>query len=638
MNKTTVYFLFLLSCVFLVTGCLQIRLRNANENYEQFAYAEAAKDYEWVLTRRNIPEAMINVAESYRQMGNSVKTEYWYRKALKLPNANPVWKLYLGEALKKNGNYPEARKMFSEYLLLNRNDLRVIRLMESCDSISQFAADTSLYSISVMRFNTQGENNFSPAFYRGGIVFLSDKNFKGLSKTKSDFNGKRYLDLFYTKKTEKNNWLDPEPLRGEVNGLFNEGPATFTRDFNTMYFTRNNYVSNKVDKNKHNVNVLKIYKAELKEGLWKLKGEMLFNSGDYSVAHPALNSDGTFIYFSSDMPWGYGGTDIYRVKQQGPNVWTKPINIGINVNSEGNELFPFLPNDSTLYFSSNSFAGLGGLDIYVSHFKNGEWSPPLNLGTPVNSSADDFGFIIDSLGQGGFFSSDRFGGVDKIFSFVKNPPKLYAKFNITDKETKSSLEGIAVKVISSCNRDTTFSSDASGSFSLRVSPECDYTFYFNDNQYYFAVDSLTTKGKAISQNITMPVKLERIKLSTPLIWKGIDFKKKDWQLQVSSAPALDNLEKILEQNPQVNIEVCSYTDSRGSDAENLKLTQRRAELVQQYLASRGIKSNRVTARGYGEAKLLNKCTNNLLCLEEDHQVNNRIEIVVKSISKGSPAP
>src|SRR5205085_8038306 len=136
-----------------------------------------------------------------------------------------------------------------------------------------------------------------------------------------------------------------------------------THDFNTMYFTRNNYVSNRIDKNKHNVNVLKIFKAELKEGLWKVKGEMLFNSGDYSVAHPAINSTGTVIYFASDMPWGYGGTDIYRVKLQGPDVWTKPINIGNNVNLEGNELFPFLQNDSTLYFSSNSYGGLGGLDI-----------------------------------------------------------------------------------------------------------------------------------------------------------------------------------------------------------------------------------------------------------------------------------
>lgn len=637
MNRKQISLLLVISCSVFLSGCLQIRLRNANESYEQFAYAEAVKDYEWVLNRKKIPEATVNIAESYRQMGNSVKTEYWYRKALKLPNANPGWKLYLAEALKKNGNYAEAKKMFSEYLLLNRKDYRAMRLMESCDSISSFGEDTSLFTISLLRFNMQGEDNFSPAFYRSGIVFLSDKNYKGLSKTKSDFNGKRYLDLFYAKKTEKGNWLDPEPLRGDVNGLFNEGPAVFLPDFNTMYFTRNNYTSNKIDKNKHNVNVLKIYKAQLREGLWKVDGEMLFNNGDYSVAHPSINSDGTIIYFSSDMPWGYGGTDIYRVKLQGPNVWTKPINIGQNVNMEGNELFPFLQNDSTLYFSSNSNTGLGGLDIFVTHFVNGDWTKPQNLGSPINSSGDDFGFIIDSIGRNGYFSSDRFGS-DKIFSFTKNSPKLFAKFTATDKETGVALPHVAIKATTTCNHDTSVLTNNSGSYSLKLYPDCDYTFSFYDRQYYYNSYILSTKGKTTSQNILLPVKLERVKLNTPAIWKGIDFKKKDWQLQLTSGTALETLVKMLEENPDLKIEVGAYTDSRGSDTENIKLTQRRAELVQQYLSTRGIKAERIIPKGYGEAKLLNKCVNGWLCLEEDHQVNNRIEVTVKSIAQTAANP
>ncbi len=631
MIKKNLAFLFFVSCATLLSGCLQIRLRNANESYEQFAYAEAVKDYEWVLSRKRIPEAIINVAESYRQMGNSDKTEYWYRKALKLPNANPGWKLYLAEALKKNGNYAEAKKMFAEYLQLNRKDYRAMRLMESCDSLSQFSDDSSLFTVSVLRFNMQGEDNFSPTYYKSGIVFLSDKNYKGLSKTKSDFNGKRYLDLFYAKKTEKGNWLDPEPLRGDVNGLFNEGPAVFSSDFNTMFFTRNNYRSNKIDKNKLNVNVLKIFKAEINEGVWKVKDEMHFNSGDYSVAHPAINNDGTVIYFSSDMPWGYGGTDIYRVKLQGPNVWTKPINIGQSVNMEGNELFPFLQNDSTLYFSSNSYTGLGGLDVYVTHFSNGDWSKPQNLGPPINSSADDFGFIIDTLGRSGYFSSDRFGS-DKIFSFAKSPPKLIARFVATDKETEMPLPDMEIKVVASCKHDTIIKTNDGGNANFKLRSGCDYTFYFNEPNHYYSSYSLSTIGKNTSQNFVLPIKLERIKLNKPTIWKGINFKKKDWQLELASGLELEKLVKILDDNPQIKIEIGSYTDSRGSDIENNKLTQRRAELVQQYLISRGVKPERLSAKGYGESKLLNKCSNSLLCLEEDHQVNNRIEITIKSNS------
>ena len=637
--KGKIIFVFFLSfTMLLLTGCLQIRLRTGNESYEQFAYAEAAKDYEWVLAKKKIPEAIINVADCYRQMGNSAKTEYWYRKALKLPNASPVWKLYLGEAMKKNGNYAEAHKMLSEYLVLNRNDRRAARLMESCDSISKYEGDTTLFTISLLRFNTQGENNFSPAFYRNGIAFLSDKNFKGLSKTKSDFNGKRFLDLFFSKQAESGYWLEPEPIKGEVNGLFNEGPATFTRDFNTMYFTRNNYLSNKADKNKNNVNVLKIYKAEFVEGLWKLKGEMFFNSGDYSVGHPAVNSDGTIIYFISDMPWGYGGTDIYSVKSQGGNVWTKPHNIGVSVNSQGNELFPYLQNDSTLYFSSNSYAGLGGLDVYVSHLIDGEWTTPEDLGNPINSSSDDIGFVIDSIGKSGFFSSDRFGGVDKIFSFTRHPPQLKANFTITDKLTKTAIQQVKVKITSSCGKDSIFTTDASGSFSFQLIPDCDYEFQFSNRDYYYTSDSITTKGKAVSQNFDKPVSLDKVKMNTAHIWKGIDFKKKDWQLQLTSGVALETLVKMLEQNSFINIEIAAYTDSRGSDIENLKLTQRRAELVQQYLTSRHIKAERIIAKGYGETKLLNQCVNGLLCLEEDHQINNRIEMIVRGVSKPAPSP
>ena len=364
---------------------------------------------------------------------------------------------------------------------------------------------------------------------------------------------------------------------------------------------------------------------------------MQFNNGDYSAAHPTVNREGTVIYFSSDMPWGYGGTDIYRVKLQGPNIWTKPINIGPNVNAEGNELFPYLQNDSTLYFASNSYQGLGGLDMFVSHFRNGEWTKAQNIGTPVNSSGDDFGFIIDSIGKSGYFSSDRYG-VDKIFSFVKNPPRLTAKIYLTNIQTNALLGGIEVKVITTCNHDTSFVTDSTGKFVLKLIPDCEYTLQFNNHEYYFNYDLLSTKGKATSQDITRTIKLEKIKLNIPQIWRGIDFKKKDWQLQLTSGLELEKLVKTLENNPQLNIEVGAYTDSRGSDVENIKLTQRRAELVQQYLTSRGIKSERITAKGYGEAKLLNNCVNNLLCLEEDHQVNNRIEIIIKSISKTALAP
>lgn len=637
--KLLKYYILTFAVALLMSGCLSIRLRTANENYQQFAYAEAIKDYEWVLQKRKVDEAIIPLAESYRLTGNPVKAEYWYRRAIKLPDPQPKWKFYLAEALMENGKYAEAKQYFSEYLELNRNDFKAMRLMTACDSISQFYVDTTLYTLQPLRFNGMGENNFSPAFYHSGIVFLSDKSYKGLSKSKSDWTGKRYLDLFYAQRTDRGNWIDPEPLRGDVNGRFNEGPAVFTHDYKTIYFTRNNYISSKVEKNKKNVNVLKIYKASTEDGAWKLEEPLAFNSEDYSVCHPAVNSDGTIVYFASDIPWGYGGMDIYMVKWLGGNSWSAPVNLGPEINTDGNEVFPFMQNDSTIYFSSDGHVGLGGLDVYVAHRNGDDWKEIENLNAPVNSSRDDFGFIVDSLERSGYFSSNRVSGTDKIFSFVKNQPHLTANINITGTDQGNSSQPTEITVFVNGNkRDTVLTVMGLGRININLAFNRDYEFSFDNKEYYLKRTALSTKGKRLSQNIPVNVTLRKVEIGKPIVFRGIDFKKKDWQLKVESGDSLEALVELLQTNPRLQVEIGAYTDSRGSDGDNIKLTQKRAEIVMQYLGSRGIRSDRLTAKGYGEAKLLNKCVNNILCLEEDHQVNNRIEVIVKSISKNAPVP
>jgi outer membrane protein OmpA-like peptidoglycan-associated protein len=638
MYKFKIYILLSVAVIFLLSGCLSIRLRTANENYQQFAYAEAIKDYEWVLQKKKVDEAIPRLAECYRLTNNDVKAEYWYKKAVKQPGAPPKWKMYLAEALMKNGKCQEANQYFNEYLELNRNDFKAQRLRSSCDSMDQFYSDTSLYSIQQLRFNGLGEDNFSPAYYHSGIVFLSDKSFKGLTNSKSEWTGKRYLDLFYAARTDKGNWIDPEPLRGEVNGRFNEGPAVFTKDYTTMYFTRNNYLSSKIEKNKKNVNVLKIFKAHTEDGVWKIDPVLSFNSDDYSICHPAINSDGSVIYFASDIPWGYGGMDIYKVNWLGGNNWSQPVNLGPIVNTEGNEVFPFLQNDSTLFYSSDGQKGMGGLDIYMAINTNDEWNIVENLNAPINSSKDDFGFIIDSLDRTGFFSTNRIAGVDKIFSFSRNKPHLTANISLTCADQGSSSQSTEITVYENGKRDTSVTIMGLGRFSFILSHNKEYTFSVDNKDFYTKTATLSTKGRRLSVNLPLNLMLDRILIGKPVIFRGIDFQKKDWQLKVESGDSLEALVQLLTDNPRLQIEVASFTDSRGSDADNLKLTQKRAELVTQYLSSRGIKADRLIAKGYGEAKLLNNCVNGILCLEEDHQVNNRIEIVVKSILKTASLP
>jgi len=633
MSKKILHIIFILASVFFSSGCLSVRLRNANESYIQFAYATAAKDYEYYLSRKNDDKAVINLADCYRQLNNPAKMEFWYKRALKLENANVEWNLYLADALMRNQNYKDAAVNLEKYLEVSSLDFRAQRLLSACKNQDQFYSDTTLFTIETLKLNTPGDNFFCPTFYRSGIVFLSDKTYKGLHRTVSDGTGKRYLDLFYVKKTDHGNWLDVEPLRGDLNGKFNEGPAVFSSDFNTMYFTRNNYESNKVEKNANNVNVLKIYKAEFSEGLWNLKGDMYFNSGEFSVGHPAISKDESTFYFVSDMPWGYGGTDIYMVKYQGGNNWSQPVNLGPNVNTEGNEMFPFLLNDSTLYFSSNGLEGVGGLDVYETNFKNDAWTKPFNLGVPINSSQDDFSFILDSTSLSGYFTSSRNGISDKIYSFTKNAPKLELELNLFNTKTDIPATQVKIDVFQDGKPFTKVVSDNNGIAIIPVSEGHNYDFVFDNPGYLNKTASATTLSKRFSQRIVQRVDLDKVELNKPFIWDGVKFKKKDWQMALSSGFPLEKLADFLIENPRLNIELLSYTDSRGSDADNLNLTQTRAELVKQYLTSKGVKANRITPRGLGESKLLNKCTNGLLCIEEEHELNNRIEINVKSISK-----
>ncbi len=626
--------LFLFAFIVLVgtmSSCVQVRLRNANDHYEQFAYASAIRDYELVLKKKTDPQAIINVADCYRQIGNSVKAEFWYRKAVKLPDAKPEWNMYLAEALMKNGNYIEAKTFLQSYLELNKTDFRAQRMLESCNNMKLFFRDTSLYSVSSLRINVPGNEYFSPAFYKYGIVFLSDQNYKGLSKAVSDGTGRRYLDLFYAKRTDRGNWMEAEPLRGDVNGRFNEGPVVFSPDFNTMYFTRNNYVSNKPEKNKKNINVLKIFKAEATDGIWSIKGEMQVGDGDYSVGHPAISRDGNTLYFVSDMPWGYGGTDIYSVTKQGNN-WSQPVNLGPNINSDGNEMFPFIWNDSTIYFASDGLTGMGGLDIFESHLEEGAWTKAVNIGAPINSAQDDFGYIADSSGLHGYFTSSRNGILDKIYSFSKNAPDLLLRLRIQDQVDHKAIAGVAITIQRQGARDTTVYTNSNGTIAVKAVTNKVYSFSFDHKDYYFTSDSISTIGKQFSETTEDTIPLRKVQLNKPFIWTGVSFKKKDWLPQPTCGPAMEKLVTLLRQNPRLVVEVASYTDSRGTDPDNIKLTQRRADIVAQYLITHGIKSDRITAKGYGEAKLLNQCTNGLLCIEEEHEANNRIEITVQRIS------
>lgn len=624
MKIKTYVFLFVAA---ILSSCTTVKLRTADDYYDQNIYEKAIPYYEEVLNKKLDVNTLIKLADCYRNTRNFKNTEKLYAKIITY-DTDPLYKYYYAEALMQNGKYKEARKWLNEYLLTNRSDTKAINMLASCDSIETLFKDSLLFNIQLLKINGAEASNFSPVYYRSGIVYVSNRN---PHSTPSNANAvSEDYNLFYAQQTEGGNWLDSEPLRGTVNSIFTEGPCTFNKDYTSIYITRNNNEGKKIVTNRQNQNVLKIYHGTTSEGEWNITGEMSFNSNDYSIGHPTLSPSGNVMVFVSDMPWGYGGTDLYKTEYIN-GAWKQPVSLGRVINSPGNEMFPFLLNDSVLYFSSDGKIGIGGLDIYRSEFKDNSWTEPENMGYPINSSKDDFGFICKSDELEGFFSSNRINERDQIFSFTRNAPILTLQGQITDKGTGKPVKNIKL-VLSNGVRDTIITPDANGNFSITVDNNMKYTLRAEDKNYFTASVSFNTNGYRRSATINQDIAIEKLQFNKSIIWRGIAFDKGSTELIPATKLELNKLFNILTENKGIKIELSCHTDSRGNDRDNLILSQARADNAAAYLIEKGISKDRIVAVGFGSLRLLNNCRKGVLCLEEDHQINIRTEIKYMSLN------
>lgn len=621
----------LFSCLLmLLSGCASINYRNGNAAYEEFGYAEATRKYEKIFEKPKYKDVQYNLADCYRNTGANEKAIALYSRLVKNKDCPNICKYYYAQELMKAGDYKNAKIWFESYSKgSSKQEPQINALAKSCDSLAILYRDSDLFKISILRFNASNINSFSPAYFKSGIVFVSDRYYASSKNVKSKWTGQKCFDLFYSKKTEAGNWLDPEPLAGNINGIYNEGPAVFNADNNVIYFSRNSMEDNKLTKNAKDVNVVKIYKGILENNEWNTVGELSFNSNDYSVAHPALSKDGNTIYFVSDMPWGYGGSDIYKVRYINGR-WSKPENLGAEINTSGNEMFPFVIGDSMLYFSSDTRIGLGGLDIYLSELKDDKWGVAQNMGYPINTSSDDFGFITDDKRRTGFFTSNRGGKTDRIYSFIKLPPRLSVSGAITSYPKLDPLPNAKVQIKDDNGLDTTLTANASGYFFFRLDLDDVYHFRFYAKDYFAESYDISTFGKKASEEIDAPTALEAIILNIPKVNKKIVFEQKSLKLRKGNTKGLDELTELMNKNQQIIIELNAYTDSRGVDKDNLELTTQRADYCRNYLIQKGINPARIIAKGYGESKIINHCTNGITCIDEEHEENNRIEVVIVS--------
>jgi len=440
--------------------------------------------------------------------------------------------------------------------------------------------------------------------------------------------------------------IDSEPF-SDIDTKYHESNAVFTKDLKTVYFTRNNYFEGQYGKDTLGWNNLKMFRADVGEdGNWVNVTPMPFNDDNYSVGHPALSPDEKTLYFTSDMPGSMGETDIFTTTINADGSYGSPMNMGSQVNTYGKEMFPYVSKKGNLYFSSDSRGGQGGLDVYVVPLNN-RTIAPVNLGSPINSSQDDFAFIIDNDKKSGYFSSNRTGGKgdDDIYYFdeLKSPDIKCSQViagTVRDKSNGALLPGSLVTLYKDSEKLETVIVGSDAAFSF---PKMDCTSTYRvtgEREYYKGAEETVTTTEEADLELGLDLNLDPDK-DAIVGTEGLDrcqyaldnintiyFDLDKYYIRPDAAIELEKIVKVMNRCQDIKIEARSHTDSRASDAYNVTLSQNRAQSTVDYIISRGILADRLTAKGFGETQLVNRCSNGVKCSEAEHQVNRRTEFVI----------
>ncbi|MCB0765960.1 MAG: PD40 domain-containing protein [Flavobacteriales bacterium] len=427
-------------------------IKEADRYFEQMAYARAIEGYRTATELGAVNEHVTKrLAECYMRTGQNDQAEKWYAMVVKFLNREPQEMYHYAEALKSNGKYVEAEEWMDRYLAATATEGSPLR-----SNINGFArnfmATPDRFIVRPTGINTAFSDFGAAWLGTDRVIFSSARNVTTGIERRAAWNDQPFLDLFVADVTQNGDLANARLLEGSVNTKLHEGPATASAGGDVIWFTRNNYYGGRSQKSSGGISRLAIYKAYAQDGSWGRVEQFLYNNSEISVGHPALSNDGKRLFFVSDMPGGYGGTDIYMCMDQG-GQWGEPVNLGSIINTPQNEAFPFIGADGTLYFSSNGHPGLGGMDILAAKYLGlDEFAPPMNLGAPVNGTHDDFAFIIDKAGHRGFFSSNREGGAgdDDIYAFEMLAP-LEQSFLVTgtviDDDTGSPLFDLEVMLL-----------------------------------------------------------------------------------------------------------------------------------------------------------------------------------------------
>lgn len=621
-------------------------IKKAESQYDKFAYIDATKTYERIAAKG------YKSADMFQKLGNAYyfnaeleKAAKWYGELFAMnTEVAPEYYYRYSQSLKSIGEYKKADEMMNVFNQKATEDSRGKHFTEKKNYLEIIKANSGRYTIEDAGINS-AFSDYGSSFSGTKLVFTSARDTGSLSQKKHKWTNQNFTNMYAAESGSDGALGTPEKFAKNVNSKFHEATPVFTKDGKTMYFTRNNFNNGKLGKDASKVTLLKLYKATLANNQWVNATELPFNSDNYSTAHPMLSPDEKTLYFASDMTGTHGQSDLWKVKINDDGSFGTPENLGDTINTEGKETFPFVTDENELYYATDGQPGLGGLDIFMSKINSdGTLTAPVNIGAPANSPQDDFAYLIDTKTRKGFLSSNRDGGkgFDDIYKFLETRKLIFEQQLtglVTDTETGAPLANAKITVLDEkFNKIKEVVTDDKGNYDLGKL-ESGKTYYVRaEKEPYQTKEQKVTLGFD-SDKKDLPIQLEKIiktvtvgdDLAKAFGIKIIYFDLDKWNIRPDAALELEKILDVMKQYPNMKIDVRSHTDSRQTFKYNEKLSDRRAKSTMEWLVKNGVEQTRLTGKGYGETKLVNKCADNVQCTEEEHQANRRSEFIITAL-------
>ncbi len=629
------------------------QLKKADAFFNKFAYAKAIPEYELLVIKGlHTEHAYRRLAECYLFLRDFEKSLPYFERFINEPQTPSHYYFKYGMALQSVNRQKEALQWLKRYKRLNKNDKKLKQFLKDGNLASVIFNSRESYEVEAVSFNSE-YNDFG-AITNNGRIYFSSSRFSAKKQDRYEWDDQPWLDIYYVEQDtyfDRMQVIQPQKIEGDINSKYHESSLIFSTDYKNdtvIYFTRNNFFENKVGYHeiKHKEerlvekrNNLKIYKAERKDGVWKVVRNMKMNADHYSSGHPSVNPNRTKLYFASDRPGGYGGTDIYYCDIHPRGGIGEPINAGPVVNTAGNEMFPFVNNEGKLFFASDGHMGFGQLDVFATvSDTRGAVTDIINLGQPINSDKDDFAFYSNEDGTKGFISSNRKGGKggDDIYRFDFTP-SLYVEGIVYDAVNGKTLDSVAIALTdkNTGNFIKAVETDSRGYYRMFINRGMEYTMVLNrrthpEKKVILNTNHLPQTQKKIVQDVYMNPLLD-VKVLADLNKIYFDFDKSN--IRPDAARELDKVVQLmLETYPYMTIRLESHTDPVGSHQYNDVLSEKRAKSTYEYLVSRGVSKERILSyKGFGKRRPVNDCKTKWDCPPEILELNRRTEFPIENM-------